>query len=205
MYFTDNQILDIVNKYSPRGYNKKLAKVETYCLRGSYYTYDDYKNDFFIFLKTNNILKRYDSSKCKLDTYMFNYVMNNFHRYIIDKSRSFKYSTNYFIQTKKNFEPIKTVDISEMAELIQDKKNKADNNNFYKEALLCTIKQFEKKYKKLTYRDRKVLLLMKGIIADVLQCNKMGVILDKSGIKQKFRIFIRNNNLKIEDLKANKF
>lgn len=158
---SDEELLKVIDGVVRIGYDR-LQTTKLYRLGNVFYDREEFRNDLFLFIKSSCLLKRFDSSKSSLRTYIINYAMPRLIDKIIGRTGQNLYKSNYPEHKEKN----KQVSITSLDKLNSDNetwdrleaipRTKLSNNLFYKKSVKVILNKMLKEHPRLTDREQEV-------------------------------------------------
>ena len=202
---SDEELLKVIDGVVRIGYDR-LQTTKLYRLDNVFYDREEFRNDLFLFVKTSCLLKRFDSSKSSLRTYIINYAIPSLVDKVIRGTGQYLYkSSNYAKHKVKNRQISFTyldklnTDSETWDRLEASPKTKLSNNLFYKKGLKLILKRMLKEHPHLTSEEKKV-------FCNIINENNNNHESLGKYTKEKVRRFMktRYNITKISDIPINK-
>lgn len=202
---SDEELLKVIDGVVRIGYDR-LQTTKLYRLDNVFYDREEFRNDLFLYVKTSCLLKRFDSSKSSLRTYIINYAIPSLVDKVIRGTGQYLYkSSNYAKHKVKNrqisFTYLDKLNTdSEIWDRLEARpKTKLSNNLFYKKGLKLILKRMLKEHPHLTLEEKKV-------FCNIINENNNNHESLGKYTKEKVRRFMktRYNITKISDIPINK-
>lgn len=201
---SDKELLKVIDEVVRIGYNR-LQATELYRLDNTFYDREEFKNDLFLYVKSSHLLKRFDSSKSSLKTYIVNYAIPTLVDKIVRGTGQFLYKSSNYAKHKIENRQMSFVyldklnaDSDSWDRLEASPKTKLSDNLFYKKGLKVILKKMLKEHPHLTPIEKKV---FNNIINDNNNNEPL-----KNYTTEKIRRFMKSryNITKISDIPVNK-
>lgn len=158
---SDRELLKVIDEVVKIGYNR-LQATELYRLSNTFYDREEFRNDLFLYMKSSHLLKRFDSSKSSLKTYIVNYAIPTLVDKIVRGTGQFLYKSSNYAKHKVENRQMSFVyldklnaDSDSWDRLKANSKTKLSDNLFYKKGLKVILKKMLKEHPHLTPMEKK--------------------------------------------------
>jgi len=202
---SDKELLKVIDEVVRIGYNR-LQATELYRLDNTFYDREEFKNDLFLYVKSSSLLKRFDSSKSSLKTYIVNYAIPTLVDKIVRGTGQFLYKSSNYAKHKVENRQMSFVyldklnaDSDSWDRLEASPKTKLSDNLFYKKGLKAILKKMLKEHPHLTPIE-------KTAFNNIINENDNNSEPLKNYTTEKIRRFMKSryNITKISDIPVNK-
>lgn len=203
---SDKELLKVIDEVVRIGYSR-LQATELYRLGNTFYDREEFRNDLFLYIKSSRLLKRFDSSKSSLKTYIVNYAIPTLVDKIVRETGQFLYKSSNYAKHKMENRQISfiyldklNIDNDSWDRLEANPKAKLSDNLFYKKGLKIVLKRMLKEHSHLTPIEEKAF----NNIINENDNNSYEPL--KNYTTEKIRRFMKSryNITKISDLPVNK-